>query len=379
MKSILLSIADLFRETDKVFLIICALCTGYGCVAVFSATAYTGSLRQPLTHLLCGVIGLFAALVISSFDFDNLIRYWYAFAFIGLVPVILTFFIGFAPGDTDDKAWLNLGFTTFQPAELLKICFIITFSAHLSSLKDKIKKLKYLIPALIHGMIPVILIHFQGDDGTALVFLIMVIFMLIMAGMSVKHIIPLAAIGVLSLPFIYLFVMNEDQKQRITYLFDINSNLQGIGYQQYRGRLALENGGLTGMGLFKGSLTQVNGVPEGQNDFIFVSIGEELGFIGCILVIVLLVLLLLRVIYIARNCNRGSGKLICVGFFAMVMAQAVINIGMCLSVLPVIGITLPFFSAGGTSLACLFLGVGLVLGVYSHRNKREIYLRNTGR
>ena len=117
-------------------------------------------------------------------------------------------------------------------------------------------------------------------------------------------------------------------------------------------------------------------MPEGQNDFIFVSIGEQLGFLGCMAVLILLCAIALRTIHIAKICRKQSGKIICVGFFGMLLAQVTINIGMCIGILPVIGITLPFFSAGGTSLLCLYLGVGLVMSVYMHRNSRTIYLHD---
>jgi len=290
--------------------------------------------------------------------------------------VILTFFIGFAPGETDDKAWLNLGFTTFQPSELLKICFILSYSAHLSAVKSKINKPLHLFLAVAHGAFPVLLIHFQGDDGTALVFAVMMVCMLWAAGVSWKYFlsafVSLAALA----PVVYFLIMNDEQRARIANMFDINADIKGVGYQQYQGRIALANGGWTGQGYLNGDLTSKGIVPEGHNDFIFVSIGEELGFLGCLVVVILLAAICLRTVHIARVCRKDSGKFICIGFFAMLLAQIIINIGMCLSLLPVIGVTLPFFSAGGTSLLCLFLGVGLVLGVYKHRNSRTIYLHD---
>ena len=170
--------------------------------------------------------------------------------------------------------------------------------------------------------------------------------------------------------------MNDEQRARVINVFDIESDIQGATYQQYRGRMALANGGITGQGLFNGSLTQVGGVPEGQNDFIFVSIGEELGFLGCLVVLIVLAAICFRVIRIAWICRKDSGKIICVGFFGMIFAQIFINVGMCVALLPVIGVTLPFFSAGGTSLLCVYLGVGLALNVYMHRNSRMIYLHD---
>ena len=173
-------------------------------------------------------------------------------------------------------------------------------------------------------------------------------------------------------------ILNDEHRERIVNMFDINADIQGVGWQQYRGRLALANGGFFGQGYLNGDLTQMGkrGVPEGHNDFIFVTIGEELGFLGCLVVLILLAAICLRCIKVAKLCAKDEGKFICVGIFAMLFAQIVINIGMCVSITPVIGITLPFFSAGGTSLLCLYLGIGLVLSVYMHRNTRTIYLRD---
>lgn len=367
-------IADFIRETDKLLLGLVIFSSLFGCIAVFSSTRYLSSMRPFIVQFMAMILGIGAAVVISAFDYETFIKRWYLFAVVGIIPVVLTFFIGFAPEGTDDKAWLDLGITTFQPSELLKICFIVTFSAHLSYVKPNINKIKNIIPICIHGAFPVLLIHFQGDDGTALVFAIMVLCMMWAAGVSWKYFFGAFAAAVIASPLVYFFVMNDDQRSRIVSIFDIESDIQGSTYQQYYGRMALANGGIRGQGLFRGELTQIGFVPEGQNDFIFVSIGEELGFLGCLTVVLLLGAVCLRCIRIARICSKESGKLICVGFFGMIFAQIIINIGMCTAVLPVIGVTLPFFSAGGTSLLCLFLGVGLVLGVYKHRNSRMIYL-----
>ena len=372
---IISKIADLFRETDKMFLSLCVFASAYGCVAVYSSTRYLNYSRPFLIHLLSTVVGIFAAIFISAFDFQSFLNKWYLFAALGVIPVILTFFIGFAPEGTDDKAWLNLGFTTLQPSELLKICFIITFAAHLTYAKPNINKLKYLIPVCAHGAFPVILIHLQGDDGTALVFAIMVVCMLYAAGVSLTYFIIAFSAAVIASPLVYFFVMNEDQRARVVNVFNIEADIEGATYQQYRGRMALANGGLFGQGLLKGVLTQSGSVPEGQNDFIFVSIGEELGFIGLLAVLIILGAIAVRSLRIAAICRKTSGKLICVGFFGMLFAQILINVGMCTALLPVIGVTLPFFSAGGTSLLCMYMGVGLVLNVYMHRNTRTLYIR----
>lgn len=376
MNRIFTRFADFVRESDKVFFILCVFSSIYGCVAVLTATNYLSGMRPVFVQALSLVIGIFAAMFISAFDFETFTKHWYIAAVIGVVPVILTFFFGFAPEGTDDKAWLDLGITTFQPSEFMKICFIVTFSAHLSAVKKNINKLKYLIPVCTHGAFPVLLIHFQGDDGTALVFAIMVLCMMCAAGISLKYFLAAFSALLVASPLVYFFVMDDKQRLRIVNLFNIEADIQGGTFQQYRGRMALANGGLSGQGLFGGTLTQVGGVPEGQNDFIFVSIGEELGFLGCLAVLLLLAAICLRAVHIARICVKESGKLICIGFFSMIFAQIIINIGMCIALMPVIGVTLPFFSAGGTSLLCMYFGVGLVMSVYMHRNSRTIYLHD---
>ena len=377
MRRLWAALADFIRETDKILLLFCIFTSLYGCLAVYSATQYKGSVRPALVQGIGLVVGVFAAVLISAIDYEKVFKYWYLIAAIGIIPGILTFFIGFAPVGTDDRAWLDFGFTTFQPSELLKITFLFTFSLHLSRAKPTINKLKTLIPVCLHGAIPIVIIHIQGDDGTVLVFAVMVLFMMWAAGVSWKYFLTLIAAVALASPLIYFFIMNQDQKARITALFDSSAaDTQGVMYQQWRGLTALANGGWFGQGFLKGSLTRTGAVPKAYNDFIFVSIGEEFGLVGSLLVILLISTICFRCIRIARMSSKESGKLICVGMFAILFAQMTINVGMCLQIFPVVGITLPFFSAGGTSLLCVLLGIGLVLNVYKHRDSRTIYLHD---
>lgn len=369
-------IADYIRECDKIMFILCIFATSFGCISVLSATRHTGELSDFLTQVIAMLLGLTAAVVISLFDFSTFIKYWPLAAAVGLIPVILTFFIGYAPPGTDDKAWLYVFGISFQPSELLKVMFLITFSAHLTAVKERINELKNLLLLCAHGFTPAVLIHFQGDDGTALVFIIMALGMMYAAGVRLRYFLFALSGLLVASPFIYFFVMNDDQRTRIWSIFNIEADIKGAGYQQYRGRVALANGGWFGQGYLKGSLTQSAGVPEGHNDFIFTLIGEEWGFVGCMVVILVLGAICLRCLQVARMCRKDTGKYICIGVFAMLLTHIIINIGMCTSILPVIGITLPFFSAGGASLGCLYLSVGLVLSVYNHRNDRMLYLRD---
>ena len=375
MRSIWNSIADYIRECDKILLSLCIIASGYGCIAVWSATNYIGSSRQFLTQLITLALGVVGVVVISHFDYNHYKKLWPVIVLLTLIPVILTFFIGFAPEGTDDKAWLRIpGGLTFQPAELLKIAFIITFSIHLEKVGERVNNLKYLIPLVLHGAFPVLLVHLQGDDGTAMIFAVIMILMLFAAGLKARYFVILIVAVIIAAPLIYFLVMNSDQQARLQSIFDLEDDLQGSDWQQWRGRIALANGGWLGQGLFKGPLTQIGDVPESYNDFIFVSIGEELGMVGCLVCVLLLALICIRILRIGALAREKRGKLMCVGMFAMLFSQIIINLGMCLSITPVIGVPLPFFSAGGTSLLCLFAGIGVIMSVYMHRTARHMRL-----
>ena len=375
MRSIWNSIADYIRECDKLLFFLCIAASGYGCVAILSATKYLESTRQFVVQAAMLLGGVAVTIIISSIDYGKYKKIWPVILGIGLIPVLLTFVIGYAPAGTDDKAWLLMpGGFSFQPSELFKITFIITFSLHLEKVGENLNKLRYLIPVLLHGAAPVVLIHLQGDDGSAIIFAVIFLFMLYAAGLKLRYFIIFAVLIVIAAPIFYFVVMTPEQKARLFVMFNPETDLQGTEWQQWRGRIALANGGVFGQGLFKGQLTQTGVVPESFNDFIFVSIGEELGLVGCSFVLILLAAICIRILRIGSIAREKTGKLICVGTFAMLLSQIFVNLGMCLSITPVIGVTLPFFSAGGSSLLCLFTGIGVVMSVYMHRNSHVMRL-----
>ncbi len=371
-------VADYIRETDKQFLIICIAATLYGSLLVLSASRAIGQTRQFYVQLAGLVIGLTAAIIISNFDYQSLGKRWYIIAGFCILLFAITFFFGYTPAGTDNKAWISLpGGLSLQPSEIVKICFIITFSYHIHSLGDKVNKPLNVLFLCVHGAIPVLLVHvLQGDDGTALMFVGIFLFMMFAAGIKLRYFLIAGGAALTAVPFAWFFFLSDYQKQRILTVFNPSADIHGVGYQQYYGGISIGSGGFTGYGLFNGPSTQKGTVPKAYNDFIFTVAGEELGFLGCLAIIILITAICIRAIRVSYLARDNMGSLICVGVFAMIAVQSTINIGMCLSLLPVIGITLPFFSAGGTSLVSLYLGVGLVLSVYMHRNKRVLYLKD---
>ncbi len=378
MKNFLHGIADYIRETDKLLLLICLTASFYGTVLIYSATYSTGDIRQVLVQAASVAIGVAAAIFISLFDYKTIARRWYIWVGLCVALLIVTFIWGYAPQGTSNKAWLELpGGMSFQPSELVKIAFIITFSLHIHKVRDQINRPKNLLLLCAHGAFPALLIHFlQGDDGTALILAFIFACMLFVSGVKLRYFIIAGAALAAAAPFIWFFVLNSYQRNRILIVFNPESDLLGNGWQQWRGRIAIGSGGLTGYGFLQGPRIQSGNVPKAYNDFIFATAGEELGFFGCMAVLILLCALCLRILRVARLSRDKMGAMICTGVFAMFSIQTIINIGMCLSLLPVIGITLPFFSAGGTSLVSLFIGIGLILSVYIHRGRRRIYLRD---
>ncbi len=368
-------VADYIRETDKILLLMCTFATWFGAVLVLSATYWGAGYQRFVVQLIGWFLGVCVAILFSLIDYKNMMKHWYLAALLTVGLVLVTFWFGYAPEGTDDKAWLALPFgQSIQPSELLKIGFIITFATHVNSISKKnISKFGNVLLLALHGAFPVVLIHFQGDDGSALVIAFMFVAMLYVAGVRMGYFI--AAFGALAaaIPAFWFFVMNDAQKERVLALLS-PEQYEDIIYQQARGETAIGSGGWFGYGLFKGPYVQSGQIPLGYNDFIFASAGEELGLIGCLLIILLLAVICWRILIVGRRARDKSGEIICTGVFAMFAAQSLINLGMCLRILPVIGVTLPFFSAGGTSIVCLFLGIGLVLSVYYHRNVKALVL-----
>ena len=225
---------------------------------------------------------------------------------------------------------------------------------------------------VLHAMIPIGLIHLQGDDGAALVFAFMFLIMSFAAGVQLRYFAALFVTILCALPLVWTKMMNDDQKNRLMVLFSADdSALQTFGWQQYQGKVSIASGGITGKGLFNGPRVADEVVPYQENDFIFTVAGEELGFIGCTAILLLFFLILVKVLLTSSAARNTLGKSICMGFFALVGSQVLINLGMVMGLLPVIGVTLPFFSSGGTSAACLYLGIGLVQSVYMHPTDPE--------
>ncbi len=364
------------QETDNLLLILIIATSIFGVLMVYSTTRCLledGQViaRDATVMIIAAVAGILATLVISAIDYEFIMKLWPIIGGFCIVLMIITLIFGAAPIERpDSKCWLKIGEVYFQSSELVKIGFLITFSMHLELLRDRINNLKSVIALGVHAMIPVALVVLTGDMGSALVFIIMAVGLLFFAGLHWGY---FACGGLLLLsasPLIWMFVFSEYQKNRFLALFR-PEQFTDESFQQLLGLNALGSGGFWGTGFTKGIYTQGGIVPESENDMIFTAIGEETGFFGCIVALGLLFAIVYKMIKIAKSSRDFSTQLFCYGMAVMISAQVLINIGMCLMILPVIGITLPFFSAGGSSTLCLYIGIGLVFSIYRFNRSRE--------
>lgn len=368
MTRIFHSIADYFKKSDKALWLLTIIAIVYSLMLIASIQR-SGEYNFLQTQIIAIATGLVSAIIISAADYKYIIKKWYFAAIISFILAGLVFVFGIQVAGTDDTAWIQIGSLTIQPSEFIKICFIITFTKHLTYLeeKDMLKSFVGVITLVLHAMIPMIIIHMQGDDGTVLIFALIFLFMSFIAGVQLRYFAILGGILLVSVPLIWNLFMNDDQRNRLLALFDIDGNaMTTYGWQQYQGKVSISSGSLFGKGLFNGPRVEHGIVPEQENDFIFTVAGEELGFIGCIALMIILLLIMIRILINAKQTNDMSGKLLCSGAFAIISSQTIINIGMVLGFFPVIGITLPLFSAGGTSALATLICLGLVQSVRTH-------------
>ena len=361
-----INIKDIIIKTDVLFLAICLALSVFGIIMVSSAT-YSGETlfsRDAKVMVLATCMGLIAAMVISFIDYDIILKLW---PLVGLACVLMMlglFAFGVSPeGRSDAFSWYRIGSLYFQPSELVKIGFIITFAFHLSKVKNNISTLKNVFFLCVHAAIPIFLVVITGDMGSALIFILMFIGMMFAAGVHWLYF-PAGALAVLAAsPVIWLKIFDDIQRNRILALFNPEAYPTEI-YQQNQARKAIINGGFSGMGLFEGELSHSTLLPERQNDMIFSVVCEETGFIGAVILILLFTLFAIRIVKVGKRSGNFAAEMMSYGVAFMILAQAIINIGMCTRLLPVIGITLPFISAGGSSVICLYLAIGLVLSIY---------------
>lgn len=377
VKRALKSLINYIRRADVILWLLLAAIAVYSLILLKSVSRAT-EYNYFRTQLFAVGLGIAGAVIVSLIDYAEIANFWYLLAGFSIFLMIYTAVFGeeiTGGGGVSARAWINIAGRTFQSSELVKIAFIITYSKHLDIVQKHGRLIQPLQIVLLafHALVPMLLCELQGDTGAAVVFFFMFVAMSFAAGIQLRYFAILGGIILVAIPVLWKFVMRDYQKNRFIAVFNLDSEAVKLndGYQQFQGRISIGSGKLKGQGLFEGSRVANGSVPFQHSDYIFSVAGEELGFIGCSLIILLLLLFMLKILHVAHVSRDDLGKYICFGFFGMIALQTVSNIGMCLALLPAMGVTLPFFSAGGSSVACLYLGFGLVQSVYMRRKESD--------
>lgn len=361
------TVTHYIKNTDLYLVILALVCSGYGMVLIYSATlnpvtVYDGSTRNLIIQGAAVIIGLGAFVVMSLIDLEGMSGWWKIFV---LVNIGLQFLL-FTPLGMEvngQRAWLDLDVTSLQPGELGKLIFIFTLAAHISEIKDHISEWRGLFVIGLHTLIMMgAVVIASGDTGMAIQYFMIALIMLFAAGLSLKWLGAGLGLGIISIPIIWNFILKDYQKTRILVLFDPSIDPDASMQSTY-GKIAIGSGQLSGQGLTHGTMTQMQMVSENQTDYIFSVAGEELGFIGCMLIICLLGLLILRLFYVSYRASTTFSALLAVGVGGMFLFQTFMNIFMNVGLLPVMGLTLPFFSYGGTSVVTMYAALGIAAGV----------------
>ena len=363
---------------DKIFIAAICFLVGFGLVILISATntvAFSNPAPLIIKQIGVVILGLGAIIILISYDYLHIQQFSILFYGLSIILLILVIFVG------KDSRWLELGFLpAIQVSEITKVLMILSFAGFLNNRKDHLDTLTDILPCLLYMGVPFLLIMLQPDLGTALVYITITVVMMFFAGANPKILFVLVMAGTLTvalllfLHFQYSFPLplEDYQLKRLIVFMDPYADGKGgmgDGWNVIQSLVAIGSGGLYGRGLFQGTQVQLNFLPEHHTDFVFAVIGEELGFIGAVLVITAFTVMLIRSLIISFEAKELYGSLIVIGISAMWLFHIFENIGMTLGVMPITGIPLPFLSYGGSSMLTNLIAAGIILSVNIRGNQ----------
>lgn len=380
MRQYLHDLKNAIRKGDMVLLLLLLITTTFGVVMISSAKNYVGSTRFVIIQIVAAGLGVLMYFLVSSVDVTVLSehRMWLAAFNCFLILLLIPFGVDYNSGN---KSWVDIPLipVDIQPAEICKITYILIMASVMASNQSRISSLRSIIQmgfhlALLVGLNMVI----SKDLGVSLIFVFVFIGMAFAGGVNLLWFLGAGSLVVLAWPLLWE-LMGSHQRNRILVLFDPTVDPDGV-YERYhavRSMRSLTGGGWTGQGLFNGIRTQNGELPAQHTDFIFSAIGEELGFVGCMVVLLLEFLIIARCIQVGNRSQDYMRRLVCYGAASALIFQVCVNVGMCIGVAPVIGLTLPFISYGGSSIVTLYAMLGLVSGVHARPEapSHELYIR----
>lgn len=316
------------------------------------------------------VVNFLMLLFFCNYDYTRLKRFAKPLYVINLLMLAAVMFFGTSA--LGAQRWIQIGPLTLQPSEFSKLIMIICLAALLADRGEKFDRWRSLIPVALFVGVPFLLVLKQPDLGTSLVFIAIAAGMLVVSRIKLSILRNIAVMGVLAAPIGWFF-LKDYQKSRILVFLDPNADPFGAGYHIIQSKIAIGSGMLFGKGLFQGTQSQLNFLPENHTDFIFSVIGEELGFLGCLFILFLYFVLIYRTLLTAKECKDRFGILLATGILSMWTFEILVNVGMTCGIMPVTGIPLPFMSYGVSALTTNMMALGVVLNVYL-RQESTIFL-----
>ena len=362
---------DFTKKADWVLLILCLVTAGFGLIVIASATnapKFEGNARYIIIQLVAIALGVFLFAVVSAIDVDFISEHRMALVLFNVFLLLLLIPFGTDNG-SGNRSWLHFpGFpVNIQPAEICKITYILIMASVMASHQNNISGIPSVMHMVLHlGLLVGLNMALSRDAGVSLIFVFIFIGMAFGGGVSLWWF-ALAIVAIAAAIPVAWPLLGEYQQERILVLINPEFDKMGTG-ARYHSKINLQSltgGGLTGQGLFNGNRTQGGNLFAQHTDYIFSSIGEELGFFGCVLVMILELAIIARCIYVGVRCQDYMRRQICYGAASALMFQVMINVGMCIGVMPVIGLTLPLISYGGSSVVTIFAMLGLVSGAYA--------------
>ena len=362
---------EFFKKGDMFLLVLCLITAGFGVIIIASATSaekFDGNLRYIIIQLLAIFLGTIIYAMISSIDMDFLQENRNLMVAFNMVLLLMLIPFG-TDNDTGNRSWLDFPFLPFniQPAEICKITYIIIMASVMSSHQNRLSSIPSVMHMVFHlGLLVGLNMVLSSDAGVSLIFVFIFIGMAFAGGVSLWWFaLAIGGIAVMA-PLAWKF-LGQYQQERILILIDPTFDAQGIGARHHSkiNLLSLTGGGLTGQGLFNGNRTQGGNLFAQHTDYIFSSVGEELGFFGCVLIMVMELAIIARCVFVGARTPDYMRRLVCFGAASALMFQILINVGMCIGVMPVIGLTLPLISYGPSSVVSIFGMLGLVSGAHA--------------
>ena len=369
------TIYERIKKIDPILFITVAFLSFMSILTIFGSVENFGKSKLVM-QVAMTVMGTLALFILANIDYKIFVDRLPLVLFVGSVLLLLVTLIFGITGtnmETANKSWIKIPVINIaiQPSEFVKIAFLCTFSKHIDVVKEKINKPLTLLGLLLHAGTIVGLILISGDLGVALVYIGIILIMMFCAGLSVWYFLAMLAVAVIAFPFAWDF-LQPYQQNRIIYGFAPHLDAEGFGRQPLMSREVISRGGFFGIGLFEHGMYE--DLTASHTDFIFATVCEKFGFVGGALVVVALVVLTASLFWLGIKCRDTAGRLICCGCGAVIIIQTLENLWMCLALVPVVGITLPFVSAGGSSLLAMYMLVGLAHSV-SAREKKFYFTR----